>query len=144
MKKIAAALVAAVLVLAPGATAKERPGAKALLVLKDGRSARGELYGVKSREIEIVNALGDHEAYDVATIRRVELRTSIRKPVRTGALLGFGTGAVIGVKAVAGDDHGTVGFIGYTGFAALLGLVFALLFFLSSEGTRLALRFLQK
>jgi len=105
------------------AAAKERPGAAAVVTLKDGRTIGGELYAVKTNEIIIVDAQGADEVVAVTDIRRVELRKSIRRTVKTGAILGFGAGALVGIKAAAADDHGTLGLGGYAAAAGLLGLV---------------------
>lgn len=126
MKELATAMVMAGLIMAPALAAKERPGAAAVLALKDGRSASGELYAVRSGEIVIVSARGDREAYDVGGVRQVELRPSPRKFVRTGALLGFSIGAVVGISAMSRDDHGGMGLLGYAGGGTLVGLIFAL------------------
>ena len=124
-KTISIVVVAAVMIPWSNGLAKDRPGAAVVLALKDGRMLKGELYAVKADAVVIVDALGESATVAAADIRRIELKKRTGRSVRTGAIVGFGAGAVTGITAVAGDDHGTVGLLGYAAGAALVGLVAA-------------------
>jgi hypothetical protein len=127
MKKIISLmLVAAVILLWSNALAKERPGAAVVLSLKDGRMLKGELYAVKADAVIIVDAQSESATVAAADITRIELKKRIGRSIRTGAIIGFGAGAVTGIKAIAGDDHGgSGGLLGYAAGGGLLGLMFA-------------------
>jgi len=116
-------LVTALLCLSSSAFPRDHLGAAAVLALKDGRMLTGELYAIKTDAVIVVDSQGRSVTVAVADIRRIDLKKRIGKSVRTGAILGFGAGAVLGIKAAAIDDHGTVGLGGYAAAAALVGLV---------------------
>jgi len=116
-------LIAVSLTTGLDAAARERPGAAVVVTLRDGRTTGGELYAVKTNEIIVVDARGANEVVAVADIKWIDLRKSIRRTVKTGAILGFGAGALVGIGAVAADDHGTLGLGGYAAAAGLVGLL---------------------
>jgi hypothetical protein len=55
-KTVPIMVIASVMLLASGATARERLGASVVLTMKDGRTLEGELYAVKTDEVVIVDA----------------------------------------------------------------------------------------
>jgi hypothetical protein len=118
-------IIAAVMLLWSNAFTKDRPGAAVVLSLKDGRMLRGELYAVKADAVIIVDAQSESATVAVADIRRIELKKRIGRSVKTGAIIGFGAGAVTGITAMASDDHGTSGLLGYAAGGGFMGLMFA-------------------
>lgn len=118
-------IIAAVMLLWSNAFTKDRPGATVALALKDGRMLRGELYAVKVDAVIIVDAQSESATVTVADIRRIELKKRMGRSVTTGAIIGFGAGAITGITAMAADDHGTSGLLGYAAGGGLVGLVFA-------------------
>jgi len=115
---------ATVVLLSLSSFAKSRPGADVVLTLKDSRVIKGELYAVKSDAVIIVDVLGDSATLAVADVSRIKLKKSTRRAVRTGAIIGFGTGAIIGFFGLGVDDE--LGILECAGGAALIGLVTAL------------------
>jgi hypothetical protein len=125
-KRIPIMLVVSVLFLTFNASAKDRPGAAVVLGMKDGRMLKGELYAVKADAVIIVDAQSESSTVATADITRIELNKRIGRSIRTGAIIGFGAGAVTGITAMAADDHGTTGLLGYAAGGGLVGLLFAI------------------
>ena len=109
MKKVSPLItLVVILILSLNASAKDRPGAAAVLEMKDGRTTGGELFAVKANEVIIVDAHGDSTAVPWSDVRRVYLSKRTRGAVKTGAILG-GSLTVVSVFAmIQADSHGSI------------------------------------
>jgi hypothetical protein len=118
LQRIAAAFLLLVLFLSPtSALAREKRGADLLIILKDGRQARGELIAVKQDALLLLGFDAKDQSIgipDIATIRIVR-----RSKAWQGLLYGFVPGAVGGaiLGGTSGDDMAGLA-------ATLVGLVF--------------------
>ena len=109
MKKVSSLIpLAVILLLSLNASARDRPGAAAVLEMKDGRTTGGELFAVKANEVVIVDAHGDSLAVPWSDVRRVYLSKRTRGAVKTGAILG-GSLTIVSVFAmIQADSHGSI------------------------------------
>lgn len=107
MKKIIPLmLAAAVILLWSNALAKDRLGAAVVLVIKDGRTLRGELYAVKADAVVFVDEQSETVTVAAADISRIELKKRIGRSIRTGALIGSAAAAGFAFATIAANSDG--------------------------------------
>jgi len=97
-KLITSALIALLLFIPAGLSAKEKRGANLAVTRRDGSQVSGELIAVKRDSLLLLNNVGRDESIDLAGIKSVR----IVKKSRAGLLSGIGGAAGAAVGATVG------------------------------------------
>jgi hypothetical protein len=123
----ALSLIALLLTLPAGLSAKEKRGATLVVTRLDGSRARGELIAVKPDSLLLLNVAGKDETIGLADMKTVKIVR--RSHAGTLALVGSLTGAVAGALAFGSDPEVETaaivlagGLIGAAGALAGLGV----------------------
>jgi hypothetical protein len=127
-KFISLFLVFSLTMLSVNLYAKERRGAKLIVMKKDGQQIRGELITIKPNSLLLLDTEGKDASVGIVDIKAIKIENKSKFWI--GARIGGFIGAIVGALYFLSTEEEDVGFLPLTVFSpdAILGGVIGVMF----------------